>query len=89
MIDELHIMPREEEQLKCAGCGTIVTDNNYDEVIFLDKCCHCVCKSCIKLASEKQFPDVKCPQLNCNKTLFEFEIKQALGDKSFDELQSS
>eukprot|EP00347_Sterkiella_histriomuscorum_P011168 403373493 len=80
---------REEEQMKCGSCQSVMNDKNFEEFIFLEKCCHCICKSCIKIASEKQFPEVKCPQLDCNQFLMEFELRQVLGDKVFDDLQQT
>ena len=50
------------------------------EIIFLEKCSHITCKTCLKEAIDLFYPDVKCPYADCEDLLLDYEVKEVLGD---------
>ena len=70
-------------------CDIKFDDNNFADAIFLEKCCHSLCKECIKQESKKDFSNVRCPVNACGQQLLDFEVKAALGEKEFEDLEQS
>jgi len=46
-----------------------------------------VCKSCIKQLTEEKYPDVECPEENCDHKLPDWELINILGQEDFDKIQ--
>ena len=62
----------EEDELKnepyivhCVNCNHEFDDLKLDQVIFLEKCAHVICKDCITDLIKDHFPDVECPEKDC------------------------
>ena len=51
----------------------------------MELCGHQVCKDCVKEAVKITYPDTKCPCDNCEQKILDAEIRQAMGEKEFDE----
>lgn len=87
------IPPREESEfvedggLQCLNCQKSYKDELMSQVVFLDRCGHMVCKECLAEDIKISYPQSRCPVDDCEKDLYDFEIREALGQKEYDNLQ--
>ncbi len=78
------LMAPVDEGIPCANCLKSFMD--FTDIVYLENCNHMVCKECLTETINLQYPDSCCPLNDCEKKLYEAEIRQALGDKAYDEL---
>jgi len=86
-LEELKEIEDEKLELKCISCEEVFGDVKFEEVIYLEQCCHTVCKKCLTERIEGDFPEVTCPDEECNRPLFEFEMENIVGKDKLEELQ--
>jgi hypothetical protein len=84
---ELRDLEEEKLQLKCISCEEVFNDVKFEEVVYLEQCCHTVCKKCIEERVLADYPEVTCPDEDCNKLLPEYEIENLVGKEKLAELQ--
>ena len=66
--------------LLCVKCGTNFGDAEQHQILFLEECCHVVCKICLKAAITASFPEeVFCPGQDCEAKLADYEVRDVLG----------
>jgi len=75
----------------CVACGKAFKDFERlaEEVIFLEKCSHVVCKECLTEQINLSYPDVKCLADGCENKLQNIEIRTVLGDDAFWKLEDA
>ncbi len=79
-------VPPVEEGFKCMSCKKLFSVDQLMEIMFLEKCSHVTCRACLKEAIDLFYPDVKCPYDNCEDLVLDYEVKEVLGDKEYEEL---
>ena len=47
-----------ETSLQCMKCKTSFGDEEQHQIVFVEECCHVLCKPCLKAAIEASYPDV-------------------------------
>ena len=72
----------------CIVCFTI----NYIDEVFTSRCCHNICKTCLRLyldycLSENIFVPITCPEDNCGKDIFHL-MKYIVKDSEYKRLKS-
>ena len=68
-------MENDDSGIECLKCKKKIGDADFDNIIFLDPCSHIVCKDCLKMIIAESYPEVECPQDDCQEKIKEFEIK--------------
>ena len=53
----------------------------------MEKCCDLVCKGCLKDVISQKYPDVVCPVARCGAKIDDYEVRQILGQKDYEDLQ--
>ena len=69
------------EEMQCVRCMRQFGDFSFQHIMFLEQCCHLLCKMCFKELIRKVYSKgepVCCPR--CEKQVLEVEIKEVIGD---------
>ena len=62
-----------DEGIPCANCRKTFID--FTVIVYLENCNHMVCKECLTESINLQYPDSCCPMNDCDKKLYEAEIR--------------
>ncbi len=85
-------MPMEDVAgfIKCVNCQKNFDEFQYDQILWLESCCHTLCRNCLKPLVLREWPErqkVNCPHPDCELSILDAEIRNALGSEVFDQLQ--
>jgi hypothetical protein len=74
--------------MNCISCEDDFGEGQYEEIIYLEKCDHQVCKKCLEERIIDNYPEVHCPDENCKGQILEPEMDSVLGKERFNQLQT-
>jgi len=75
-----------DEGIPCGNCHKSFLD--FTDISYLENCNHMICKECLTDSINLHYPESFCPIHDCEIKLFEAEIRQVLGEKTYDDLQT-
>ena len=77
----------ENEEMQCVNCKRKFDEFSFMNILFLEQCCHIVCKLCFKSLVHSIYAKghpLNCPM--CKTPVLEIEIKEHIGVQEFEDI---
>ena len=78
----------ENDEMQCVNCKRKFDEFSFMNILFLEQCCHIVCKLCFKSLVRSIYAKghpLNCPM--CKIPILEMEIKEHIGQQEFEDIQ--